>query len=966
MATIYVDISAILREVRLLITEIKNERTAEKERTKAAQLLVYRAFSLHPALDYMRPPTGVLADVDWYTELRSTFTSGIFRKLGQNEHFKRMALLGDIGTRARIMVLLLWIIGHRLSEDSLAKLLSTSFGDAIKRSGTTDLETELSQLDSVNKVLVSLRKMIKTKLPLPADRNPFLGRDYNVGDEDKPLPHSSLWGYELPEEQRYEYDVRRNPVLLLRPLYGKVIIPQTKLTMLVIQWAACNFGLGKKVYSASDIDSEAFWNADPPPPSDREDCADLHDDDNDDDYILSDWTSDSSSQNESAFEPHIGVAPHPYERVWADEPTEDFVHSRFCSVYKMHDWAHRSLVRILLFNAFSASPKLRFPPQTISTAVRIADYLPRLLPIELWGYMERFIIACSFLVWQETQTEQDWSPDFSALSQDERGMLIIFVDALKWYEARHSRDLSLHPVIPDIHECLMRPTRRCQGCLDIISLPLLASQDPYGTLNDLPEPDASTCVCGECALICSQLPPNLQSFRHQYFSLISSRPKNCNALVRAWEPVILAAEEWIDGLLSRVECQFTLFPWTEKLDRRIGPAVLELANALDVLVGSELSDEQLLRLIVMLSLIEDYSLALPRSPGPFGLGYLLSMPWAADREDHRPSRDDDDDSEADNGSDQVLFLKGGWMYDTVGLEGVSVVHQREGCSFVRHTFTMASISPVCMPNFRADVLSLFPSLHSSTTTIDPTPSPSPSGLQEEELTKEDMALTFVLSNFQNDVFPLLSVLSARSETGFSAPRGALAALVRVEYLGRTVETFWRPDVKQGSPCEHKELWGRSTRCSFTADELYRRVRPPNPYIDLVPPTGAGDDGESISASAAAGMKELEFGASHDAAAFRRQKALREMMDEHARRLASLTKIGAPLERTRVCMVRCGAKDGPVDAAVVLAASVKKKVYVLNYKECWDCAFARMVEQGRSVGVAVGTKHITFCEECQPS
>ncbi len=82
MATISLDVAGILREVVHLIAEIKNERTADKEKAKAAHLLVYRALSLHPALDQMRPPTGILADIDWFTELRSTFASGIFRKLG--------------------------------------------------------------------------------------------------------------------------------------------------------------------------------------------------------------------------------------------------------------------------------------------------------------------------------------------------------------------------------------------------------------------------------------------------------------------------------------------------------------------------------------------------------------------------------------------------------------------------------------------------------------------------------------------------------------------------------------------------------------------------------------------------------------------------------------------------------------------------------------------------------------------
>jgi hypothetical protein len=44
--------------------------------------LVYSALAIHPALEYMRPPTGVLADMDWYTDLRSPLNMGIFRRLG--------------------------------------------------------------------------------------------------------------------------------------------------------------------------------------------------------------------------------------------------------------------------------------------------------------------------------------------------------------------------------------------------------------------------------------------------------------------------------------------------------------------------------------------------------------------------------------------------------------------------------------------------------------------------------------------------------------------------------------------------------------------------------------------------------------------------------------------------------------------------------------------------------------------
>ncbi|KAK0220580.1 hypothetical protein IW262DRAFT_1036228 [Armillaria fumosa] len=324
MASISIDIAAVVGEIREIVSSIQENRVAQKEKRKTAQLLVYRALSLHPALDNMKPPTGMLADVDWYHELRKpSFIAGIFRKLGQNEHFKTTALLGETGTRARIMMLLLWIIGHRLSEDEVGRLLSHTLGDAFRATNSLSVisATELMQLESIKPVMVSLRKMIKTKLPLPPDRNPFLGEDYSPADEDKALPRAELWGYELPEELRYEYDVRRNPSLLLRPLPGSVIIPQTKLTLLLIRWASSNFGLGKKIYSAEEIDSEAFWNADPP----EDDGAEM---------LPMDWSSDEEDDS-YAFEINDGMAVPIYE-VRFDGPLEDWIHDRFCAVYPVH------------------------------------------------------------------------------------------------------------------------------------------------------------------------------------------------------------------------------------------------------------------------------------------------------------------------------------------------------------------------------------------------------------------------------------------------------------------------------------------------------------------------------------------------------------------------------------------------------------------------------------------------------
>ncbi|KAJ7696546.1 hypothetical protein B0H17DRAFT_401426 [Mycena rosella] len=498
--------------------------------------------------------------------------------------------------------------------------------------------------------------------------------------------------------------------------------------------------------------------------------------------------------------------------------------------------------------------------------------------------------------------------------------MVIFFDALRWDELQPWQDVDLFPLFDDIRRFLVKPLEVCKDAPDILSLPDISSRDTHSSLNVLPELDPSTCVCGECALIESQHPTSLESFRFQYFAITSSRPHQCDALATTWEPAIAAAEAWLNDLVARIECHFALFP---DVDRRMGPAVLEVANAMGVAVGSQLSDEQLLRFGVALSIIiDDIPPSVPKPPGPFGIGYTFWLPWASDREDYRVD---------DGPNDRILFAHGGWMYDAVGTEGLTLLHERERLKIVHNTTVPAKFAAVCMPHFRADFVSLFPPRQAPTTT---TTLPTPAAMDEEE---EEIDLTLVLSRFQTDAFPLLSVCSP---TGFPAPRGALAALIRVDVLGRVIETVWRPNVKQGAPCEHTALWRQATRRSPTAIELILRVLPPSDA--------------SLKRQHATGYAELTFAASEDASA-RGQKLLRELLDELSRRVGPLTEVGSPLERTRACIVRCGAKDGPVDAVVVLAASLRKNVYVLDRCECWECALIRMSEHGRTVGISIDTK-----------
>jgi hypothetical protein len=201
VVTVNIDLGAITQQLRESISIIQDDGRNTLDKEEHARLCVYRALSVHPALNAMKPPTQVLGDLDWYTELKSPLAllSGPFKRLGQNNHFRRTSNLGEQGRRARIMMLICWVIGHRLPQDKVRQFVSTTVGDALSIIEPRDHTDMLLQLHMVRKILEQLAKMIRTRLPLPKERNPFYGDDYAVGDEDKVIPHAELWAYSQEE-----------------------------------------------------------------------------------------------------------------------------------------------------------------------------------------------------------------------------------------------------------------------------------------------------------------------------------------------------------------------------------------------------------------------------------------------------------------------------------------------------------------------------------------------------------------------------------------------------------------------------------------------------------------------------------------------------------------------------------------------------------------------------------------------
>ncbi|KIK58368.1 hypothetical protein GYMLUDRAFT_86274 [Collybiopsis luxurians FD-317 M1] len=273
--SVNIDIAQILQEVRISLQVVNNAMVERKRQREHARLIVYQALSIHPALDNLQLPSPFDSSFRKLFAIYSPSprSKSWLKRLfsGQRDkHFKRLAPLGTIGTRATIMLILLWIIGNQLEDGAVENLISKVCESGIQLRATTrpqnvvgqeatDLATEIAKLRSV---FVSLRKTIKKKLPLKQGYNPFQGIDFDATDE-MPRPLNGLsWPHTLPEHQIIPYNICDDPDLLLhRVASGSVLIPESKLTELVVNWATTYYRLGKDVSREEDFDEKAYWNA---------------------------------------------------------------------------------------------------------------------------------------------------------------------------------------------------------------------------------------------------------------------------------------------------------------------------------------------------------------------------------------------------------------------------------------------------------------------------------------------------------------------------------------------------------------------------------------------------------------------------------------------------------------------------------------------------------------------------------
>lgn len=214
MASLSIDVASLVEQIRTSVESIRTQVQTSNQRKLEARLLVYRAFALHPCLDALKPDGRQLSDLDWYCPRTSSVAR--FRDWWSDlgVHFHETSTMGPVGQRARIMMLLFWIIGHKIKRDKIRQMLSTAVHDGFEKQSTAtvvaasatptdpadvrqsvDLATTIEKLHEVTDVFDSIATMIKTQLPLPRYNNPFYGDDYNERDDDLSFPKEFLWVY---------------------------------------------------------------------------------------------------------------------------------------------------------------------------------------------------------------------------------------------------------------------------------------------------------------------------------------------------------------------------------------------------------------------------------------------------------------------------------------------------------------------------------------------------------------------------------------------------------------------------------------------------------------------------------------------------------------------------------------------------------------------------------------------------
>ncbi|KZT35988.1 hypothetical protein SISSUDRAFT_104563 [Sistotremastrum suecicum HHB10207 ss-3] len=616
-----------------------------------------------------------------------------------------------------------------------------------------------------------------------------------------------------------------------------------------------------------------------------------------------------------------------------DSPINDFIHHRFCSIYpRTHSWSHDPFIRVLLFMNFSRLQRMPTVDEAAQTFVLAKD-LRLKAPEDIWIPMIPFLTEDALNHWESFAGIEPFSPSTSALSEFVRSLFPMFADVMKDY-------IGPFEAYSDVYTFYIEPTLDydCEEAQETLDLPLLEYAPRKNVLPTF-DPSSSHCTCGECAFTIQKVQKKTHLFGEQYVALTNaSAERDCSALRDLWEPLMAEAEAWMEREGSRVESPIDIFPVFGE-DDRLGPSIFDAANDLGIKIGSDLSVGELLRLIVLMHLLSvrpagDFSsLYVPDVFPKDGIGYLIFPahdPIAPGSGLQAPELMVPDlDLEVVAGGPWLPDLAGQHLRDTRSKVVLIGPSEEYTISFDK-TFYPKYSHPICMPELiSGEVPDFLPPRHDITEFR----------LLQEEPIDYSPDLLIEVSQKGVDGYPLFSVFDTSRLDDY--PPDCLAAQLSTTFQERVLQTWWRPSVSLGQKCSHSDLYLKAIRCSLSCEEIILQVQKPSSellaYMQLL---------KSESYLRPDVSKTLP----------------QRLRDEMSRRTERLREKGGPFESHHVAFVRCESAEA-VLPIVLLAASCGRKVYLINYQECWDCAGFRMLQDNCMVGVAVGTRYITDCSRC---
>ncbi|TFY69728.1 hypothetical protein EVG20_g3024 [Dentipellis fragilis] len=242
-----VNVGELLREAREtfvgLFTWSRNHHSQHKDRRER----VYRALAKHDALTFMESPNGIYPP--W--ESLDYYRSNHFR--ARADPFQKAAAYGTTGTKAKIMMLFLWVIVQALPVQANSRVRSL-VSDVVSRGLEEDERIGLFK-DIVRELVARFCR------PLPQDIEVLFADPAMALHAG--LDYPSLLGMfrrSFPNLRKLEYDVSDTPSALLYRQEG-VLVPRNHHTQRVFAWSTKRLSMGHRVTRREDLRDDVCWNA---------------------------------------------------------------------------------------------------------------------------------------------------------------------------------------------------------------------------------------------------------------------------------------------------------------------------------------------------------------------------------------------------------------------------------------------------------------------------------------------------------------------------------------------------------------------------------------------------------------------------------------------------------------------------------------------------------------------------------